>query len=273
MSAATSSKKRKGASWKRDDDENERMLGSVRVEEDQGETPSKAGTGIVVVPPDNSGLSLIQEYLWVDLWSDDKTIVTQALTKLADLFLESVVLNNNAASLQHMGVAPTIVNAMRKWYTVPRIQGEGCRALQNISSHLAFVVSFSKAANEVGALKAIVWAMTTYSDDKHVQGNACGALGNLCSDVKENADDLVHALKGADAIVSAMKNFPDDVYVQCCASRALDSLSCWKEFKASIVEAGACRFLVDAIEKHKDENDAIVKDLQKNARDTVKRLL
>jgi hypothetical protein len=245
------------------------IVASLKVEHEESKNK------VHVVSPDTTRLSAIHKLVVEDLWSDDKEGVEQALTQLANLCFPSYVnwTQENTAAIHSAGAASAIVGAMKKWYTVPDIQVEGCRALAYIA---ADIKDFRLSAENAGGLEVIVCAMQNYLNNSEVQAMRCAALGFLCLDIEKHAAHVVNTMKGHGIIIAAMKTFPENARVQRYACHALSKLSFWKEFRMSICDAGGRRALAEALETHNDESKEDpddIQNIQKLARLVLQRLL
>jgi hypothetical protein len=97
----------------------------------EGDDPDdhRENPGVFIVPPEST-LSPIYELLVVDLLSIDEKVIEEALKQLADLCdVTNPNYSENWTTVHRAGGAPTIVGAMRRWYNIPCIQVQGCRAL------------------------------------------------------------------------------------------------------------------------------------------------
>jgi len=255
-------KKRKGA--------NGAAIVPIKVESSHQQG---AGVGGGPPPPDDSKLTPIQQIIWVELWKDDSNAVEEALRELHDLSDGNNPGNTaNAELVFRTGGPTTIVGAMRKWHGVPAIQVAGCRALCNIAH---FYNGFAMAGKETGAIDAVVWAMGNYPNDCSIQLDGIGSLTNFVR-ITANSEYFVKELDGVKLVVAAMKSFKDMAQLQKNASSALLQLllsynedGCTK----AIVKAGGRKALLEAVETHDDETTEHVKDLQRKAREALKKLL
>jgi hypothetical protein len=251
---------------KRDDQDIHSESSYVKVEQEVGENP------VVIVPPSASTLSPIHKLILVDLWSDDKQVVLEALKQVKKVckcndenYVEDVITFHEA------GGASTIVGAMRRWYTVPEIQALGCGALANSfidpdeDSRLRII--------EAGASEAIVCAMKNYPKNRDVLMNGCRALGRLCDWKEQSRNYIVITMKGHDVILTAMKKFPNDTELQMWACYALKYLSEPEKCRAPICDSGGFHALLDTIETYKDKKMEHVIHIQANARCALKNLL
>jgi hypothetical protein len=164
-------------------------------------------TLVLVVPPDTSTLLPIHKLIAVDLWSDDKKIVEEAFSQLADLCCNNENVKENRTNILRTGGASSIVGAMRRWYMVPEIQAQGCRALANASIGSD---SFRRLANEVGAFVVIVCAMENYPNHCFLQYMGCIVLMNLCAGIKDHGATAVDTMKGYGVIIAKLKKFSDE---------------------------------------------------------------
>jgi hypothetical protein len=116
-----------------------------------------------------------------------------------------------------------IVNLMKKYRSVPRIQQQGCAAfrdpiLRNDNNHI------SSAVKDAG-IEAIVSAMAAHSNESQVQEQGCRGLGNLA--LYNDANRVAIAAKhGIEAIVSAMAARSNIRVVQEHGCLALGNLAC-----------------------------------------------
>jgi len=161
------------------------------------------------------------------------------------------------------------VGVMLKWVSVPAIQSSACKALLTSSTGCPEI---SKCVIDSRALDAICWAMETHPSDFMLQLCGVGAL-SVFSCFKENAEYIVTDLKKVGVIVAAMKSFPEHAKLQRLACAVLDLVAQHEELRGAIVQADGRQALLDAIQGHPDETNEIMPDLQKYAREALKKLL
>jgi len=192
--------------------------------------------------------------------------VLEALEKLADDCKNS---KENCTTFHRLGGVGTVVGVMLKWVSVPAIQSSGCKALLISNTGCREI---SKCVIDSRALDAICWAMETYPNDFKLQFCGVGAL-LVFSHLKENAEYIVTDLKKGGVIVAAMKSFPKHAELQRIACGVLDVVAQHEELRGAIVQADGRQALLDAIQGHPDETNEIMPNLQKCAREALKKLL
>lgn len=222
-------------------------------------------------PTNASDSEQIAKILSSDLPSDDVDRVKRGLKQLSRLCYITDDSDGmaNSVAIEKAGGHSAIFHVMEKWRYNPRIQAEGCRALQNMSVGLGS--NFQKAVREAGGLDLFVQAMQAFPDDERVQLAGCGALNNAVASWPANAKYLSRNLEAIDAIINAMKNFSDK-NIQRFASSLLCLLSVEEDSKAPVVRSGGLGALSAAIETHKDENIEGVKEIQQFTRKALKNL-
>jgi hypothetical protein len=162
---------------------------------------------------------LINKLILVDLWSDDKKLIEEALRQSANLFKSTnVEFKENRTIVHSAGGLWAILGAMRRWYINPDIQVQGCRALGNATDRRNLPLH----AKEAGAFEVIVCAMKNYPDNCAVQMNSCIALGKLCFHSNNNAGYVVNTMKGHCVILAAMQTF--ETTLKCRSGHAMHCL-------------------------------------------------
>lgn len=180
-------------------------------------------------------------------------------------------MEENSAAVFRAGGAALIPITMqnKKWKTRPKIQAEGCLALQNGSFSK---VNFRESGKDTGAIHAVVWAMKNHLNDRWVQKSGCGALANFVV-LKSNAEYIVKESNGVESIVAAMNKFKDNAWLQKWACWALNNLLRWDDYKEAIKEAGGGLALFEAFKNHKDDSKEHVEDLQTKADSALTQLM
>ena len=220
-------------------------------------------------PRDHSNLELVPKLLTQDLLSDDRRVVKNALSQLADLCIlhDVAQAEKNRHDLFVFGGHLLIVQVLKKWWKNTKIQRQGCRAIQNAGSAGLESVSFCDACVQVGAIETVLAAMNNFEGVEDVQRCAIGAILNLILRSESNTKRLVVTLDGVGPIVAAMKRYPRCRDLQEWAAWALDNASGWNDYVTVLVKNGCVRVLAAAFEDY--EQDARI---QQFTRRTLTRL-
>jgi len=237
---------------------------------DSGTQPSTTGSSTSSDEDADSG-ELISKIITSDLPSADACRVKQGLKQLSRLCYVSDDDDRmaNRSAIEKAGGHSAITQAMEKWHDYPRIQAEGCRALQNVSVGLG--INFQKAVKDTGAVDLIVKAIKSFPDDHRVQLAGCGALNNMVASMQDHAKYLSSKPDAVEVIVRAMKN-SNDTNIHRFTSSLLFLLTLENDSKTPVTEAGAIGALSTAIETQKDENVEGVKEIQQWTRKALKNL-
>jgi hypothetical protein len=206
-------------------------------------------------PRDHSNLELVPKLLTQDLLSDDRRIVKNALSQLADLCIlhDATTAEKNRHDLYTFGGHLLIVQVLKKWWKNTKIQRQGCRAIQNAGSAGLESVAFCDACVQVGAVETVLAAMTNFEGVEDVQRCAIGAILNLVLRSESNTKRLVITLDGIGPIVSAMKRYPRCRDLQEWAAWSLDNASGWADFVPILVKNGCVRVLAAAFEDYEQD--------------------
>lgn len=212
----------------------------------------------------NSLLEPIPYLVAIDLWSDNKRIVKQAMVSLG----EHCVTIEGKQEILGCGGHLAIVLAMKRWPAAPDVLVEACHILEKASRFASF---FAESATRIGALEVILTCMKEYQKDEKLQASACSALCALAWS-KKTAELFVFRLKGIEAFHEAMIAFPFCTLLMQNACRFFHHISAWPEFRRPAVAAGVLGALSYSIETFTADNneDEII---QLNAREAVKRLV
>ena len=109
--------------------------------------------------------------------------------------------SENCITIDELGGAETMMQAMLRFPDHPEIQKNGCGALRN----LAFDSANAAAVVQLEGVQLVLDAMRRHSSVANVQQNACGCLQNLASTSPHRALLLSQGAVGA--ILSAMRRF------------------------------------------------------------------
>jgi hypothetical protein len=212
----------------------------------------------------NTLLLPIPHIIAVDIWSDQKDIVRQALRNLA----ESSTVIERKQEILDCGGHLAIIITMKKWSTSPDVVVDACNALEKAARFASF---FADAVVRIGGLEVILYFLKEYHNDERVQAYGCSALCAL-SWSQQNAETFVFKLQGINAFQDAMTLFPYSTQLLQNACWFFHHVSAWPEFRAPAVSAGVLGSLSNAIETYtSDANED--KIIQLNAREALKRLV
>jgi hypothetical protein len=194
-----------------------------------------------------------------DLWSDDRNVIENALTGLADLCHHD---DDDEREICRLGGHMAVVQVLKKHMDHVLIQEEGIRALWNFTyPTLAKVL-----VGDIGGVEVILTGMKRYPEYEFVQRAGCGAIANLLWETKLNAESF-EASDGIAQVIAAMKNHPDNEDVQVNGCGALFNMCEWAEYRPLIFAAGGAVTIATVMEKY--SNNPRVREASQNAMQTL----
>jgi hypothetical protein len=213
---------------------------------------------------DTSLLLPTSRLIVIDLWSDQKEVVTKALATLA----RSATAIKGKQEILDCGGHLAIVQILKKWSMTAEVVIEACNTLEKTSRFATF---FADAVVLVGGLEVVLYCLKEYTHDDRIQGSGCSALCAIAWS-RKNADFFVFKLHGVTAFTNAINEYPYSTIVMQNACWFFNHLSSWSDFRKPLVAAGVLGVLANAIETYTTDSNED-KIIQINAREALKKLV
>jgi hypothetical protein len=197
---------------------------TTNVEEEEGDVQE--------TPVANTTENIVK--LLSNLWSEDRSVIEEALTDLADLCCdETDAFKANELEIRRLGGHMAVVHAAKKHVDNAPIQEQGILALCNLTGPTLA----QELVGDVGGVEVIVDGMKRHPEVARIQSLGCAAIGNILHATKRNAE-RVEESDGIAQVIAAMKAHAEDEDVQYESCYALLRMCEWAEYRRLIIAAG-----------------------------------
>ena len=230
--------------------------------------PKRSRTGAVSVPPDDAAAisatppeySTMARLLHVEMQKDNPEDVATALHELGGVTNGGNDRANRDQAIL-LGALGFVLSAMRSWQHEESVQLYGCYCLTMLTFETE---GMEVALVKSGGIETVVDALRTHFDKVGVQEHAFGTLINVFNSLQDDdtrgaiveaADRFVNKYNGVGLILSVMKHFADDVYIQENGCIVLSTLASKKEFRSSLMRAVAT--VGTTLEKFEEISDTV----------------
>ena len=178
-----------------------------------------------------------------DLWSDDKCVIGNALTEIADLGRRDD--DENEIKMRELGGHIAVFQLVQKHVGCLEIEEEGMRALGNFCR----LMPTKTLLGDIGCVEVILARMEKDRDER-IQLLGCTAIASLVR-AKGNTE-RVEKSGGIAVLVAAMRAHRNCEMVQSRGCRALSNMSEWEEYRPLIMKAGGASAIASAMENYWD---------------------
>lgn len=200
---------------------------------------------------DSAGDAILASMTNTHLQSPDKLVVMFTLTMLAKIFEEKVEYRSLACHV--LGTPFSIVQAMKRHASCPRVQSLGCQSLSFLCS-----TTGNNDTSHVGGIEVALSAMRQFANDPNIQVAACTYLGRLCSTTfPKNVTEYLLSMVGLGDVLSAMKNHANESLVQGSACFAIKNLLDCQLGNVPPFSVEAIQGVVQAMEHHSNDKELI----------------
>lgn len=195
--------------------------------------------------PSHSILQPIPRMILVDLFHDDKKIVTKTLDCFIQLCSNESKDNDvrkNRHLIYEIGGHFMIVAVIKKYYPHEMIQQNGVAALHYLTAYDKIRNSLSK----IDIVATILLPMRNFAHNGKIQQYGCGAINCLTWKNGPNSNRLVN-IGGLNDICYAMKTYTNNYILQQFGTLVLVNIARWKPYRALVVQVGGRERLTKVI--------------------------